>query len=311
MPEQEQITDTLIMVRPARFGYNPETANSNSFQASPAVDIDHEKLHEVARSEFDGMVRKLDDHGIRVIVADDEPEPPKPDAVFPNNWFSTHADGTLVLYPMMAEVRRKERSDGLIARLARDFNAGDILDLTDYEREGKFLEGTGSIVFDHIHRIAFACRSPRTEPAVLETLCSHLGYTPFVFDAADKQGQPVYHTNVILAIGEQRAIVCLASVRDAEQRDTLVSMLKSGGRNIVDISMEQTERFAGNALLIRTPGGKRYWVMSSTAKQSLLPHQIAMIEGEALILDVTIPLIEKLGGGSARCMMAECFFPVR
>ena len=304
-----QCADAVLMVRPAAFGWNPETRASNRFQAAlPPRDPD---LAAQARIEFDAAASALWAAGVEVHVVEDCNPPPRPDAVFPNNWFSTHADGTVVLYPMLAPARRAERRlDELLALAERHgLLVRRVLDLAATEQSGKFLEGTGSVVFDHVARLAYACRSPRTDASVLGRLCDELGYDPVVFDASDGQGTPVYHTNVMLSIGRGFAIVC-AEALAASDRDGVLSRLQATGRRVVTIDRMQMARFAANQLEVRDRAGGSRLVMSASARSSLDAAALGQLERCVDgFVEFDTPTIESVGGGSARCMLAEIFLP--
>jgi len=297
-----------MMVRPASFGWNPQTADSNRFQA-PAPG--RSEAGGAAVAEFDALVAALGEAGVTVHPFDDRPEPACPDAVFPNNWVSLHADGTVVLYPMLAGNRRLERRLDVLVVLERrgGYRVERLLDLTHHELQGRFLEGTGSVVFDHVARIAYACRSPRTDPAVLEELCAELDYAPVVFDAVDAGGTPVYHTNVVLSIGTRHALVCAAAVPE-QQREALLARLAAGGRRVLAIDHARMAAFAGNVLELRAMDGARVLAASQRALDSLEPGQRgALRECVDRVMTARIPTIEAFGGGSVRCMLAEIFLP--
>jgi len=297
-----------MMVRPASFGWNPETARSNRFQAAAPGDG---APSGAAVAEFDALVAGLTGAGVAVHAFADHPAPSCPDAVFPNNWVSLHADGTVVLYPMLARNRRLERRLDLLFELERrgGYRVERLLDLTHHELRGRFLEGTGSVVFDHVTRTAYACRSPRMHAAVLEELCAETGYEPVAFDAADATGVPVYHTNVMLSIGTGYALVCAEAV-PAQQREALLGRLAAGGRRVLAIDHAQMASFAGNVLELRGADGARVLAGSRRALDSLEPSQR---EALATCIDrtvtVPVPTVERLGGGSVRCMLAEIFLP--
>ena len=304
-----QAASAVLMVRPAAFGWNPETAASNRFQAAAAETSGDAARRAVA--EFDGVVAALRAAGVTVHVGDDRPEPACPDAVFPNNWVSLHADGTVVLYPMLACDRRDERRLDLVAALEQQggYRVERLLDLTHHERQGRFLEGTGSVVFDHVGRVAYACLSPRTDAAVLDELCAELGYEAYAFRAADRNGVPVYHTNVLLAIGTDFALVCAPAVA-ADERDALLARLARDGRRVIVIDQAQLGEFAGNVLELRAADGARVLAGSQRALASLSPQARAALESCVdRIVAVPVPTIEALGGGSVRCMLAEVFLP--
>jgi hypothetical protein len=297
------------MVRPAAFGWNAETAGTNAFQAqAPGRDGDS---RDDAVRQFDRLAAALSDAGVRVHALDQLPGPACPDAVFPNNWCSLHHDGTAVLYPMLAPARRLERRKELLAMLQREggYRLRRTLDLTSHERAGRFLEGTGSVVFDHHARMAYACRSPRTDDTVLAELCGALGYEPFVFDASDAAGRPIYHTNVMLAIGARTAVVCAESVTGAE-RGALVERLGAGGRAIVAVDRGQMAAFACNALELTNRAGEPVLALSARAWSAFDAAERGRLEGAvARVVAAEVPTIEALGGGSVRCMLAEVFLP--
>ncbi len=299
------------MIRPAAFGYNPETAPTNKMQRTP----DGQDSRAPARAEFDGLVRALQSEGITICAVEDTTEPVKPDAVFPNNWVSFHEDGTVVLYPMQAQTRRRERRqdviDSVVERLG--FNVTRLLDLTHHEREGRFLEGTGSLILDHVHRAVYASVSPRTHPAVVEEWGREMGYEPVVFSAVDRTGVPLYHTNVLMCIGARVVVVGTEAVVSSD-RARLLASLRAGGREIVEIGHAEIERFAGNMLELATwdeaLGDSRVLVLSEAARQGLRPDNFARLSAcTDAVLAVPVPTIERLGGGSVRCMLAEVFLP--
>ena len=299
------------MIRPATFDYNPETALTNKMQ-QPA---DRQDSRGLARAEFDGLVRALESEGIAVCAVEDTTEPAKPDAVFPNNWVSFHEDGTVVLYPMQAETRRRERRreviEAVVDRLG--FKVARILDLTHHEQEGRFLEGTGSLILDHVERVVYASLSPRTHPAVLEEWARELNYEPCVFSAFDRAGVPLYHTNVLMCVGARMAVLGTEAVAPGDRGRTL-DRLRAGGREVVEIGHEEIVRFAGNMLELATwdeaLGDSRVLVMSEAARQGLRPDNFARLSASTdAVLAVPVPTIERLGGGSVRCMLAEVFLP--
>jgi hypothetical protein len=303
-----QYTSHLLMIRPARFQFNEETAISNAFQRS-LEGMTEADIREKAIAEFDGYVEKLRSNGIIVTVIQDSEFPAKPDAIFPNNWISMHEDGTVFLYPMNSMNRRLERRDDIVDVLDEHFEVNEVHDLSGSEADNKFLEGTGSIIFDHINQVAYACLSPRTDKALFIAHCEHLKYEPVFFTSSDSQGNLVYHTNVMLTIGDRFAVICLESIRNEPERNVVSSKLKSTGHEIVDISEKQMNAFAGNMLQVSNTSGQTFLVMSETAYKSLKPEQVARIEIYTKILPVSIPTIETIGGGSARCMLAEIFLP--
>ena len=301
------------MVRPASFGYNPETAATNRFQRQPAGAAGGNAV--VARQELEAVARALAGDGVRVCVVEDTAEPPKPDAVFPNNWVSFHEDGSVVLYPMQAESRRRERRREIIDETADrlGFKVLRLLDLTPHEAHGRYLEGTGSLVLDHIERTAYACISPRTHPDVVAEWARALGYEPIVFGAVDRAGVPLYHTNVLMCIGEKAAIVGTEAIVSTD-RGRVIERLRATGREIVEIGHAGIERFAGNMLELGTwdeaLGDYRLLVMSETAKRALPAESLTRLSAcTDEVLAVPVPTIERLGGGGVRCMLAEVFLP--
>ncbi|MEX2149001.1 MAG: arginine deiminase-related protein [Steroidobacteraceae bacterium] len=301
-----QCANTVLMIRPVCFGANPETAASNRFQQAGA-DADTARI---AQREFDGLARALGDAGIEVQVVEDTPDPPKPDACFPNNWVSFHADGTVVLYPMMAPSRRAERrEEPLTALRAAGFRIARTVDLSGWEAHGEFLEGTGSLVLDRCHRTAYACRSPRTTAAALADFAVRLQYRVIAFDATGLSGEPAYHTNVLMAIGEDFAVICAEAVTDDGEREQLLSELALAGHEPVAISRAEMHGFAGNLLALRARDGNQVIAMSDAAWQSIAPGSRRMLERRGSIVTAPIPTIERLGGGSVRCMIAEVFLP--
>lgn len=305
-----QSAAAVFMVRPARFGFNAETAASNTFQQQ-APSADAATLQEMALGEFDSVVQALRAALVEVFVGEDTPEPHKPDAIFPNNWLSLHADGSVVLYPMCAPNRRPERREELIAGLLRDggFQTSRTVDLSHREAQQQFLEGTGSLVLDRAERIAYACLSTRTALDILGEFAQRLDYEVVAFDAADG-GCPIYHTNVLMAVGERFAVVCAEVITDPRRRADVLSRLDCTGHELIAISRAQMRAFAGNCLELATLRGKLI-VVSETAWQALDPGQRAALERHGAILRVQIPTIERAGGGSVRCMLAEVHLPRR
>ncbi|WP_375436489.1 citrulline utilization hydrolase CtlX [uncultured Hymenobacter sp.] len=303
-----QSTNTIFLVRPARFGFNLETAASNYFQQAIA-DLDAATLQALAFAEFDAMVDKLRAKGVNVLVFDDTPEPVKPDAVFPNNWLTLHPDGRAVLYPMCAPNRRAERRLDILEALRRQFIVTEIIDLSSSEQAGRFLEGTGSILFDHEHRIAYACLSPRTDARLFADVAAQLGYRPVSFRAHDAHSQEIYHTNVMLSIGAGFAVVCLESIVDAAERANIVASLTATGHEIVDISLAQVAHFAGNLLALQPSNGPAQLAMSQSAFDAFTPAQHGTLRKYCELLPLPIPTIETIGGGSVRCMLTEVFLP--
>lgn len=300
----------VLMIRPVRFAGNLQTLETNKFQAV-AADFAAAGAQRAAVAEFDGLVDALRARGVQVHVFDDTPEPHTPDSIFPNNWVSFHADGTVVLYPMLAENRRFERRADVIAQLSlRDgFRVSRVIDLTMHEQGGKYMEGTGSLVLDRVHRIAYACVSSRTDLDVLGDFAQQLDYEIVVFEAVDAAGAPIYHTNVLMCVGTRFAAVCSACIRE-DERDAVLDAFRRTGHTIVDLSMEQMGSFAGNMLELRTASGGSVVAMSTRARDSLSPEQRGAIEElGGPIVAAPIPTIETLGGGSVRCMLAEVHLP--
>ena len=303
-----QTTNRLLMVRPVCFAFNEETATNNAFQqrtdtAGASLDIQRK-----AEEEFDAYVNLLRANGVIVDVIQDTPQPFTPDSIFPNNCFSTHTDKggrVLVLYPMFAPNRRKERKK-LLAILGQ-MSFDRVIDLTYLEQRQQFLEGTGSMVFDRENRLAFACISPRTHEEALKTWAEKMKYEYFAFESVDQKDVPIYHTNVMMHVGSHFAVVCLESIRDATQRHRLVQLLEKCGKEVVEISNEQMHHFAGNMLEVKNDRNEKFLVMSATARKSLTPRQIQILEQDVKILAPDIHTIETAGGGSARCMLAEIY----
>jgi hypothetical protein len=299
------------MVRPASFGFNPQTAASNAFQR-PADPTGDAEMQGRARGEFEGLAQALQRAGVEVLIAADTPLPAKPDAVFPNNWVSFHFDGTVALYPMLAPNRRCERREDILEQVVRDgrFHVSRTVDLTHREAEGKFLEGTGSLVLDRPRRVAYASISPRTDLDVLGEFAQLLDYELVTFEARDGAGQPVYHTNVAMAIGTRFAVVCGEAIALPLHRDAVFNKLRATGHEIVDISLRQMQGFAGNLLELSAAGG-RLIALSTTAWRSFESAQRRILESHGGVIPVDIPIIERIGGGGVRCMMAEIHLPKR
>jgi len=303
---ESQNAAAVLMIRPARFGANPETAASNRFQQGGGDGA----TAAAAEREFDGLVTALERAGVEVHAVADSPDPPKPDACFPNNWVSFHADGSVVLYPMMAPSRRAERRPEPIAALERaGFRVKRTVDLSGWEARGEFLEGTGSLVLDRCHRIAYACRSPRTTAAALADFAERLRYRVVDFDATGPAGEPAYHTNVLMAIGDGFAVVCAEAIPDAAEREQVLSELAHAGHRPIAIGRGEMHGFAGNLLALRARDGSQVIAMSDAAWASLQPAARRALEAAGRIVTAAIPTIERYGGGSVRCMIAEVFLP--
>lgn len=299
----------ILLIRPAHFGFNTETAASNSFQHRS--EGNENALAQKALAEFNNFAHSLQQHGLNTFIFDDTAAPLKPDAVFPNNWVSFHSDGTVVLYPMQATNRRAERRQDIIDTLAEKFRISNIIDLSHYEQQGKFLEGTGSIVFDHDNHIAYASLSPRTSEELLRGLCDTLAYRPVIFRSFDTQGQAIYHTNVMMSIAPCFALVCSSSITDAREREAVLDSLRSTGHEIIEITPAQMNSFAGNMLAVQSNAGQEWLVLSQTAFKALDEVQLEQIIPYAQLLPIAINTIEQFGGGSARCVMAEIFLPCK
>lgn len=285
------------------FGYNTETALSNSFQQ--ISDLTSTEIQNRALKEFENLAQKIGDAGISLKIFNDTALPQKPDAVFPNNWFSTHSDGTVVLYPMQSPLRRAERREDIIEWLKAHYRVSRIIDFTHFERQKKFLEGTGSLVFDHKQKVVFACTSPRTEAALVQMVADALGYASCIFTATDEAGNEIYHTNVVMSISETLAIVCLECVTHGKEK--LLNKLTLAGRETIEINYEQLKNFAANLLLLQNKKGESFTVMSESARKIFSPVQIRQIENHTTIIASELKTIETIGGGSARCMLAEIF----
>ena len=307
--KESQLASAVLMIRPVRFRSNPLTVASNRFQGK--FDASEDQQQTAALAEFDAFASMLLDAGIEVVVIEDTAEPITPDAIFPNNWVSFHADGTVVLYPMEAANRRTERRRDIIDSLAREkgFHVSRIIDLTAHEHRGQYLEGTGSLVLDRPHRIAYACLSSRTDLDVLGDFAQQLDYEIVAFDAVDKDGFPVYHTNVLMSVGENLAVICDESIARHEQREAVMQSLQSTGHEVVSLTYAQMEAFAGNMLELRAESGLRLIAMSECARASLTDEQLVVIEANARIITAPVDRIERSSGGSVRCMLAEIHFP--
>jgi len=303
-----QSTNTILLVRPANFKPNTETKQSNEFQKLLS-DYSESEISAKALEEFDYFVTTLQKNQINTLVFEDTISPIKPDAIFPNNWVTFHQDGHVVLYPMLAENRRQERRTDIIDALKQKFKIAGVQDFSQYEEQVQFLEGTGSIVFDHVHKIAYACLSPRTSKILFEELCSYLGYKAISFCAFSKNGKEIYHTNVMLCIGDEFAVICLDSIPNKQEKALLINSFTSTGHQIIDITLEQVNRFAGNMLQIKTLNNKKVLVCSEMAFNSLTNIQKEQLEQYCTFVSIPIHTIETIGGGSARCMMAEVFLP--
>ena len=307
---KKQITNTVLMVRPVRFRMNEETVVNNYFQEE--MDLKNEEINRQAQQEFDAFVHKLREVGVKVIGVDDIYEQNTPDSVFPNNWITFHQNGNVAIYPMFAENRRRERREDILDKVEEEgFLIENVYDYTDAEQENIFLEGTGAMVLDRVHRKAYCALSPRADEELFIEFCEDFEYTPVIFKAyqeVDGKQVPIYHTNVMMALGKDFAIVCLDTITDKSERKNLLHHLKEDKKEIISISPEQMCQYAGNMLQVQGKDST-YLVMSDTAYNALTPQQIQTIEKYTQILHSNLETIETCGGGSARCMLAEVFNP--
>jgi hypothetical protein len=308
---EAQSAAAVLMVRPARFGFNAHTAASNAF-ARPAAALAGADPQTAALAEFDALAHALEAAGVEVIIAADSAAPVKPDAIFPNNWVSFHQDGTAVLYPMLAANRRSERRDEILSMVARDgsFRITRTIDLSYRELHGQYLEGTGSLVLDRAAHVAYASLSPRTDLDVLGEFAQQLDYELVAFESVDAGGAAVYHTNVVMAIGGDFAVICAEAIASPIHRAAVLSKLGMGGRDVLQISVPQMQRFAGNLLELKGARGSLI-ALSSTAWDAFEPEQRRVLESHGEIVAAAIPTIERIGGGGVRCMLAEIFLPKR
>ena len=307
-----QITNTVLMVRPVQFRMNEQTSVNNYYQKVPE-NILSEVVNKMAVKEFDGMVRKLKKVGIQVIVVKDTKEFDTPDSIFPNNWISFHSNGTIGLYPMFAENRRLERKESVLEAVENQgFVVQNVVDYSGAEVDNLFLEGTGSILLDRVNNKAYCAISDRADEGLFIEFCEDFEYTPVVFSAfqtVNDKREKIYHTNVMMCIGDTFAVVCLASIDDKKQRKSLINHLQDDGKKVIEISEDQVNHFAGNMLQLKGAEEASYLVMSQSALKSLRPAQVKLIESHTTILSCPLDTIESCGGGSARCMMAEVFLP--
>ncbi|MEA5139018.1 citrulline utilization hydrolase CtlX [Arcicella rigui] len=308
---QYQTTSHILMIRPVRFGFNEQTAVSNAFQNQAFGQETQATSQQIALQEFDQMVEELRKAGVDIIVVEDTENPHTPDSIFPNNWVSFHSDGTVILYPMQAENRRLERREDIIEKLAERFAVKQTVDLSVFEQEEKYLEGTGSMVLDRINKIAYACLAPRTHTEVLEAFAQKSGYEIVSFDAVDGNGKQIYHTNVLMCVGRKFSVICLEAIPNAEQRLKVKNSLESHGKTVIEISLAQMNQFAGNMLEVQNQRGENILVMSSAAFNSLNEVQLQALENFCTIRHFDLSMIEGNGGGSARCMMAEVHLPLK
>jgi hypothetical protein len=303
----KQITSRVIMIRPINFGFNPETAENNAFQ-SEIFGLKAQKAQSQALKEFDNFVELLRIEGIDVEVFEDNNDSFTPDSIFPNNWFTTHEDNVIITYPMFSENRRSERREDILDTIKPKNTKVKRYGFEYFEEEDKFLEGTGSMILDREHRIAYACLSDRTHVEVMEKFCVLRNYKKVFFYSFDKDGNEVYHTNVMMSVGESFVLICLDSVKDEDEKKVLLSHFTSTNKEIIDITFDQMHSFAGNIIQLKNKQGNRFIVMSQTAKDSLSVEQVDKLTSHGKIISPNINTIETLGGGSARCMLAEDFF---
>lgn len=300
-----QSARAVLMVRPTSFGFDEQTAQSNAFQNKPA--LEQTEILTRANAEFQQAVLALSKHGVEVVVFEDETIPPKPNAVFPNNWFSTWPDGRIFLYPMATESRRIERSNAVLDSLKIHFNVSGVVDITAHENDQKYLESTGVIIFDHVNKIAYACASIRCDEQLFTEHVTSLGYAPVLFRAYDQQGVPIYHTNVLMGVQTNTAVICLDAITDPKERRMVTDSLKNTGHTIIDISHAQMNSFCGNVLELHNQSDKRILAMSQTAYDNFTSEQRSQLSVDKVLVPFAIPTIETIGGGSARCMLAELF----
>jgi hypothetical protein len=300
-----QTTSQLLMIRPVNFSFNAETAVNNAFQVAG----NDANAQQKAAEEFDNFVAVLRNNGVTVTVIDDTPEPYTPDSIFPNNWVSFHNDGSVVLYPMYAVNRRLERKQPILEHIRKHFTVTQLIDFSGFENKEQFMEGTGSMVLDRDHKIAYACLSPRTHKEALEYICSRIGFTPVSFNAVDEKGRAIYHTNVMMCVADRYVVICLDSIADTAERARVEKSIRDSGKDIITISLNQMNYFAGNMLQVHNSEGEKLLVMSSQAYASLTAEQIKLLSSYNKIIHSPLTTIETNGGGSARCMMAEIHLP--
>src|SRR4051794_13651488 len=303
-----QSANSVLMIRPRRFYPNPETAADNAFQAR--VNCTADALSAVARKEFDAAVQKLRAAGVNVHVFEDTAQPEKPDAVFPNNWISTHHDGRIVLFPMYSALRRRERRQDIVQELRNHYRVTDVIDYSAFEDEGCCLEGTGSLVLDHVNRIAYVSLSNRSNPKLIQRFAEDFSYEPVTFTSIGSTGQPIYHTNVMMCIGTAFAMVALDMIPNKAERQQVRARLEKTGKEILELSADQIANFAGNAIELHTKDGEKLLVLSNRADQALTENQRTRLRRYAQLIPLELATIE-LGGGSARCMIATIHLPPR
>jgi len=302
-----QTTDTVLMIEPIAFGFNEQTAVNNYFQVQQEGNVQGEAL-----KEFNAFLEKLRSKSINVITIKDTLDPKTPDSIFPNNWVSFHADGKVVLYPMFAENRRLERREDIINQIKEQFDVKEIIDYSEIEKQNKYLEGTGSMIFDHDNKIAYGSVSLRLDEELFRKFCSEFGFTPVVFHSYQTAGEerlPIYHTNVMMCVADKFVVICLDCIDDELEREKVIETIKNSGKELIEISEEQMQNFAGNMLQVQNKSGEKFLVMSKSAYKSLNSEQVSAIEKYCEIIYSDLEVIETNGGGSARCMLAEVFLP--
>ena len=302
-----QTTDTVLMIEPVAFGFNEQTAVNNYFQVQQEGNVQDKAL-----KEFNAFVEKLRAKDINVITIKDTLEPKTPDSIFPNNWVSFHADGKVVLYPMFAENRRLERRDDIINQIKEQFEVTEVIDYSGAEKDNLFLEGTGSMIFDHDNKLAYGSVSLRLDEGLFRKFCSDFGFQPVVFHSYQTAGEerlPIYHTNVMMCVADKFVVICLDCIDDESERNNVIETIKNSGKELIEISEDQMQNFAGNMLQVHNKSGEKFLVMSQSAYKSLNRDQVSAIEKYCEIIYSDLEVIETNGGGSARCMLAEVFLP--
>lgn len=304
-----QLASTILMIRPANFGFNAETAKDNVFQSPQTENIND--LSQQAIQEFDNMVHTLRQNAINVLQFEDTSVPPKPDAVFSNNWLCTLPTGELFTFPVMAENRRHELREDIILRLKNTFEVQKFIDYSEKAADDLFLESTGSMVFDHTHKGVYAVKSKRTDKDIFEHFAAEIGYKPFMFSASTKSGNEIYHTNVMMHIGDTYAVICLEAIDTVKEQIQICNALRNSGHDIIAISYEQMNAFAGNMLQLNNNNDKKITVLSATAFDALTSEQKSIFNRHTDLLPVSVNTIEAAGGGSARCMITEIFLKAK
>lgn len=302
-----QTTDTVLMIEPVAFGFNEQTAVNNYFQVQQEGNVQDKAL-----KEFNDFVEKLRAKDINVITIKDTLEPKTPDSIFPNNWVSFHADGKVVLYPMFAENRRLERRDDIINQIKEQLEVTEVIDYSGAEKDNLFLEGTGSMIFDHDNKLAYGSVSLRLDEGLFRKFCSDFGFQPVVFHSYQTAGEerlPIYHTNVMMCVADKFVVICLDCIDDESERNNVIETIKNSGKELIEISEDQMQNFAGNMLQVQNKSGEKFLVMSQSAYKSLNRDQVSAIEKYCEIIYSDLEVIETNGGGSARCMLAEVFLP--